>query len=103
MGWIVDAAAVLSCPHGGSATPLAPAARVLVRGHPVVTAASPYLVTSCRPADAAAPCTSGRWVGGAARVLVGGVPVAVDSGVSLSEPSGLPLRVVAVQHRVAAR
>jgi hypothetical protein len=103
MGRIIDVGAVLMCPHGGSAAPSTPSARVLVGGRPVVTADSAYVVTSCRRADAAPPCTSGRWVTGAARVLVGGVPVAVDTGASATDPSGVPMHVVAVQHRVTAR
>ena len=103
MGWIIDVGAVLRCPHGGAAAPSTPSARVLVEGRPVVSADSAYLVTACMRADAAPPCTSGRWIAGAARVLVGGVPVAVDTGASATEPSGLPMQVVVVQHRVSAR
>lgn len=89
------------CMHGGSASPTTSFERVRVGGQPVLTVTSSFLIAGC----AAAPpsrCVVGRFLTGAARVLVGGTPVLVQQGVSVCEPTGTPLNVAPVQSRVTA-
>jgi hypothetical protein len=95
--------AVVMCAHAGTAQPTAPVPRVLVRGQPVVTIATPYAIAGCTLAAASAPfCVTGQWVVGATRVLATGVPVAVQTGTSVCVPTGTPMVPVFAQPRVTA-
>jgi hypothetical protein len=89
------------CSHAGPATPTAPFPRVLVSGQPVVTLASPYVVTGCAlTGTVVPPCVTGQWLTGAVRVLAGGVPVATMVGASTCIPTGTPMLPVSAQPRV---
>ena len=46
-GPVVHLGATVTCTHAGPATPAAPFPRVLVSGQPVVTLATPYVITGC--------------------------------------------------------
>jgi hypothetical protein len=93
--------AVVMCSHGGPAQPTAPLPRVLLSGQPVVTLGSPYAVVGCAlSATSTPPCVTGQWLAGAVRVLAGGAPVAVVTGVSTCVPTGTPLLPLTVQPRV---
>src|SRR5689334_20925744 len=103
-GPILHVGAVVTCSHGGQATPSTPNPRVLVSGMPVATIAAPYLVAGC-PFVAPAgngPCVTGQWTVGATRVLVVGQPVALQSGMSTCVPTGTPLLPISAQTRVIA-
>jgi hypothetical protein len=100
-GPIVHLGATVMCAHAGTATPTAPFARVLVSGQAVVTLATPYVVAGCGLSGTGAPpCVTGQWLVGAARVLAGGVPVAVQGGSSITTPTGTPMMPLVVQPRV---
>jgi hypothetical protein len=102
-GFILHLGATVICAHAGQATPLAPFPRVLVSGQPITTLSSPYAVAGCPfPPVSGGPCVTAQWVMGAARVLAGGVPVLVQSGVAVCAPTGTPLTPVVVQPRVSA-
>jgi hypothetical protein len=101
-GPVLHLGAVVTCSHGGQATPAAPFARVLVSGQPVVTQTSPWLVAGCAfvPPGGNGPCVSGTFVPAAARVLAGGAPVVLQTGASVCAPTGTPLLPVQAQSRV---
>lgn len=102
-GPVVHLGATVTCSHAGPATPTAPFPRVLVSGQPVVTLASPYAVTGCAlTGTGAPPCVTGQWVVGALRVLAGGAPLVVQSGTSITTPTGTPMLPLVVQPRVMA-
>jgi hypothetical protein len=93
--------AVVTCSHAGPAQPTAPVPRVLLSGQPVVTIASPYVVTGCAlTGSPTPPCVTGQWLVGAVRVLAGGVPVALMTGTSTCIPTGTPMLPLSVQPRV---
>ena len=94
-GPILHVGAVVTCGHGGQATPTAPVPRVLVSGQPVATIAAPYAV-------APGPCVTGHWIVGSVRVLAMGQPVAIQTGVAMCAPNLAPLLPTAVQPRVIA-
>jgi hypothetical protein len=92
---------VVLCSHAGPATPTTPFPRVLLSGQPVVTLASPYVVTGCAlTGTVVPPCVTGQWLVGAVRVLAGGVPVATMVGASTCIPTGTPMLPVSAQPRV---
>ena len=102
-GPIVHLGATVTCTHAGPATPTSPFPRVTVSGQPVVTLSTPYVVSGCAlTGTGTPPCVTGQWVVGAVRVLAGGVPVAVQSGASITLPTGSPLLPLAVQPRAVA-
>jgi hypothetical protein len=101
-GPILHVGAVVTCGHGGQATPTAPVPRVLVSGQPVATITAPYAVAGCPFAAAPGPCVTGHWTVGAVRVMAMGQPVAIQSGVSMCAPNGAPLLPTVVQPRVIA-
>ena len=105
-GMILHLGATILCPHAGMATPAAPNPRVLVSGQPVVTVANPYLIAGCTfPAmsSGAPPCVSAQFTTPAARVMVAGQPVLVQSSVATTVPNGVPLIVTVTQVRVSAQ
>ena len=102
-GPILHFGATVLCAHGGQAMPTAPVPRVLVSGQPVATIVPPYVVAGCPfPPVSGGPCVTGQWVVGAMRVLAMGQPVAIQSGVAVCAPTGMPLLPVVVQPRVIA-
>jgi len=102
-GPIMHLGAVVTCTHAGPAQPLSPVPRVLVSGQPVVTVASPYAVAGCALTGTPnPPCVTGQWVAGAVRVLVLGLPVAVQAGQSVCVPTGTPMLPISAQPRVIA-
>ena len=91
------------CMHAGPAQPTTPFPRVTVSGQPVVTLATPYVVTGCALGSTSTPpCVSAQWVVGATRVMAGGTPVAVATGTAVCVPTGTGLLPVAFQMRVSA-
>lgn len=103
-GTILHLGATVTCAHGGQAQPLMPFPRVLVSGQPVVTLSSPYVVAACPFVTPAGngPCVTAQWIMGATRVLAGGAPVLIQSGLSICAPTGTPLIPIVTQIRVLA-
>jgi len=103
-GPILHAGAVVTCAHGGMATPTAPSPVVLVSGMPIATIAAPYAVAGCAFAPPAGngPCVTGQWVVGAVQVLSQGQPVAIMTGTAVCAPTGTPLLPVSAQTLVIA-
>jgi len=102
-GPIVHLGAVVMCAHAGTATATSPFPRVTVTGQPVVTLTTQYVVAGCAlTGTPTPPCVTGQWVVGAVRVLAGGVPVAVQSGASITTPTGSPMLPLMVQPRAVA-
>lgn len=102
-GPVVTLASTVMCAHAGTATATTPAARVLVGGVPAVAIASPYVVAGCAlTGTGAPPCVSGQWLVGAVRVMTTGQPLALQSGSSLTTPTGSPMMPMVVQPRVVA-
>jgi len=93
--------AVITCSHAGPAQPVSPMPRVLLSGQPIVTIASPYVITGCALTPTSTPpCVTGQWLVGAVRVLAGGIPVALMTGTSTCIPTGTPMLPLSVQPRV---
>lgn len=103
-GPILHVGASVTCSHGGQATPTAPNPRVSVTGQPVSTIVAPYAVAGCAfvPPGGNGPCVTGQWTVGATRVMAGGQPVAIMTGVATCVPTGTPLLPVQAQVRVTA-
>ena len=102
-GFVLHLGASVLCAHGGQATPTTPFPRVTVSGQPVTTLAAPYVVAGCPfVPPAPGPCVSAQWVLGATRVLAGGQPVLIQSGVAVCAPTGTPLMPLVTQTRVTA-
>lgn len=101
-GPIVHFGAAILCSHAGVATAMAPNPRVTVSGQPVVTVGTPYVIAGCALTPSGVFCVTGQWVAGAARVLAGGMPVAVQAGVSVCASTGSPFLPVMVQPRAVA-
>lgn len=100
---VLHLGASVLCAHAGQAVPLAPFARVLLSGQPVVTLASPYAIAACALSGSGSPpCATGQWTLGAARVMAGGAPLATLAGVSTCVPTGTPMLPVSAQPRVMA-
>lgn len=99
--------AMVTCPHGGQATPVPSSARVLVGGQPVTVAADPYTIAGCPfqvPGAKPQPCVTVQWIVPAIRVRVGGQPVLLQTSTGLCKsaeqiPQGAPI-VSATQPRV---
>jgi hypothetical protein len=102
-GPVLHLGATVLCAHAGQATPAAAFPRVLVSGQPVVTLATPYVIAGCAlTGTPTPPCATGQWVVGALRVLAGGTPLVVQSGTSITTPTGSPMLPLVVQPRVLA-
>ncbi len=103
-GPVLHAGAVVTCAHGGMATPTAPSPVVLVSGMPIATIAAPYAVAGCAFAPPAGngPCVTAQWAVGAVQVLSQGQPVAIMTGTAVCVPTGTPLVPVSAQALVIA-
>jgi len=104
-GAILHARAMVTCSHGGSATPTATNARVLVSGKLTVLLSTPYAIANC-PYKVApgnpSPCVTGTWITGSTRVFSLGQPLVLQSGESTCVPNGTPLLSTGSQVRVVA-
>lgn len=107
-GWVLTAASVLGCPHGGQATTRAGQSRVLVESSPALVVGDTTTVAGCTfvVGTVASPCTSVRWSAPATRVEADGQPVLLDTSLGLclnaaSAPQGAVV-VRSVQRRVSA-
>jgi hypothetical protein len=102
-GPIVHLGATVMCTHAGTAMPTSPFPRVMVSGQPVVTLTTQYVIIGCGlTGTSTPPCVTGQWVVGAVRVTAGGVPVAIQTGSSITTPTGSPMLPLVVQPRVMA-
>jgi hypothetical protein len=102
-GPIVHLGATVMCAHGGTAVALSPFPRVTVSGQPVVTLTTQYAVAGCGlTGTGAPPCLTGQWFAGAMRVLAGGTPVAIQTGMAASTPPSAPMLPLVVQPRAVA-
>jgi len=102
-GPILHLGAVVTCAHGGPATPTVPSTAVFVSGMPIATIAAPYAVAGCPlPPAGNRPCVTGQWLIGATTVYSHGQPVAIVTGVSICAPSGTPLLPISAQTQVIA-
>jgi len=102
-GPIVHLGATLMCSHAGVATAVSPFPRVTVTGPPVATLSTTYVIAGCAlTGTATPPCVTGQWMVGAVRVLAGGVPVAIQTGTSITTPTGAPMLPLVVQPRAVA-
>lgn len=101
-GPILHLGATVTCTHGGTATPSAPFARVLVSSQPVVTQPAPWVVAGCGfvPTGGNGPCVTGTYTTAATRVFAGGAPVVLMDSISTCAPTGTPLIPVQAQTRV---
>jgi hypothetical protein len=98
-GFVLHLGAMVTCGHGGQATPMAPMPRVRVSGQPVATIAPLYSVAAC---PFATPCVTAQWTVGSVRVKAMGQPVAIQTGVAVTAPNGVPLLASVAQARVSA-
>lgn len=101
-GPLLHVGASLLCAHGGTATPTAPNARVLVGGQPTVIMSTPWVIAGCpfNVSGAPSPCVTAQWVVAATRVLSNGQPLVLMDSQAVCAPNGTPLLPVAAQTRV---
>jgi hypothetical protein len=102
-GPILHLGATVLCTHAGTAQPTAPFPRVSVSGQPVVTVSSPWVIAGCAlTGTGPPPCATGQVVVGSARVLAGGVPLAMLDSTSVCVPTGTPMLPTSAQVRAVA-
>lgn len=101
-GPLLHVGAQVLCAHGGTATPSAPNARVLVGGQPTLIMTAPYLIAGCpfNVSGAPAPCVTAQWSVAATRVFSNGQPLVLADSQALCVPNGTPLLPVVFQTRV---
>ena len=109
-GSLLDAGAVIGCPHGGRVTAATTqSGGVRAQGAAVATAAHTYVVTGCpHTVDRVpSPCVAVRWTAHAGGITVDGVPVLLDTSAAQCltaafVPQGPPI-VQAAQRKVTVR
>ncbi len=104
-GLLLHSGAVVTCMHGGLATPVAFSPRVTVSAQPIVTMADTYAIAGCTfPAMTGGtqpPCATAQWTTAAARVTSMGQPVLLQDSVATCIPTGTPLLISVIQPRVS--
>lgn len=104
-GFLLDVAAVMTCPHAGQVTISPGNPRVKTLGQPVATMADLGTVAGCTfTPSAPSPCVTVEWLVPAARVMAGGQPVLLQTSPALcanaaKAPQGAPI-LIADQTRV---
>ncbi|MDO0917082.1 hypothetical protein QQM39_41680 [Streptomyces sp. DT2A-34] len=109
-GSLLDAHAVIGCPHGGRVTAASsPSGGVRIAGAAVATAAHSYVVTGCPHTvnGVPAPCVTVRWTAHGTGITVDGAPVLLDTAAAecftaAFVPQGPPV-VQAAQRKVTVR
>ncbi|MFJ4366870.1 hypothetical protein ACIP4S_22245 [Streptomyces chartreusis] len=109
-GSLLDADAVIGCPHGGRVAPATTTSGgVRLAGAAVATAAHSYVVTGCpHTVDGVpAPCVTARWAADGTGVTVDGRPVLLDTSAAQCfsaalVPQGPPV-LQAAQRKVTVR
>ncbi|GAA4085510.1 hypothetical protein [Streptomyces shaanxiensis] len=109
-GKLLAADTVISCPHGGRATPAhTPSPAVLIGGRAAATAAHTYTVAGCVHTvnGVLQPCVSVRFTAPASGVSVAGAPVLLDISAAQCFSAALvaqgPPVVNAAQQEVSTR
>lgn len=85
-GYLLHVAAVVQCTHQAPCTTPPNVPRVFVSGQPVATVANVWTVAGCpfqtpTPVPVPSPCVRVQWAMPATRILVGGSPALLQSGV----------------------
>ncbi|HTJ76512.1 MAG TPA: hypothetical protein VL337_14240 [Acidimicrobiales bacterium] len=108
-GFVVDAGATVTCPHGGTGTPIPTVTRVSLGGQPPLLATDTVVVAGCgfNVSGAPSPCLQVQWLMPSTRLLVQQTPVVLSSSVALAvnaagAPQG-PATVTGFQTRVQAQ
>ncbi|MCN9241502.1 hypothetical protein NGF19_11990 [Streptomyces sp. RY43-2] len=109
-GSLLEAGAVIGCPHGGRVAPATPPPDgVRIGGVAVVTSDHPYVVTGCPHTvdGVSSPCTTARWDAADTGITVDGAPVLLDTSAAQCfsaalVPQGPPV-VQAAQRKVSVR
>ncbi|MGW2742266.1 hypothetical protein [Streptomyces sp. NPDC001450] len=109
-GSLLDAGAVIGCPHGGrAASATTPSGGARIAGAAIATAARTYVVTGCPHTldGVPSPCVSVRWTADTTGVTVDGAPVLLDTSAAQCfsaalVPQGPPV-VQAAQRKVTVR
>lgn len=101
-GFLLHANATVLCLHGGTASSIAPDARVRVSGQPIVTQPIPHSVAGCpfNVSGGPVPCVLALWTSAAVRVTANGFPVLLQDSQAVCIPNGTPVNIVATQTRV---
>ncbi|WP_257388778.1 hypothetical protein [Tahibacter caeni] len=101
---ILTTTSTVMCPHGGQAVLATSNTEACVDGAPMLLLTDVHVVVGCPFAPAApSPCTTIRWLSGAAQTALRGVPVLLQTSVGLclnaaQAPQG-PAVVVQTQQR----
>lgn len=108
-GYILDAGATITCPHGGRVTVAPRATRVALAGKPPLLVDDTAVIAACpfNVSGAPSPCLSVQWMQPAMRVTVESAAVLLSSSIALcmnsaSAPQGTAL-VTGFQTRVQAQ
>ena len=109
-GSLLDAGAVIGCPHGGRVAPATTSSGgVRLAGAAVATAAHSYVVTGCPHTvnGVPSPCVAVRWTAAGSGITVDGAPVLLDTSAAQCfsaalVPQGPPV-VQAAQRKVTVR
>jgi hypothetical protein len=100
-GPLLHVGAMVTCSHGGQATPLAPNPRVKVLGQSIVTKLSPYTIAGCTlPPVSGGPCITAQFASFGTRVSANGAPVLLMDSQAICVPTGTSLLINGVQTRV---
>jgi hypothetical protein len=84
-GFILDAGATITCPHGGQATIVPSATGVSLSGQPPLVVDDTATISACpfNVSGSPSPCLSVEWQLPATRVSVGSSPVLLSSSIGL--------------------
>jgi hypothetical protein len=108
-GFILDAGATITCPHGGRVTVVPRTTRVALGGKPPLLVDDTSVIAACplNVGGAPSPCLRVQWNQPATRVTVDSTPVLLSTSIALcvnaaSAPQGTAL-VSGFQTRVQAQ
>jgi hypothetical protein len=84
-GFLLDAGATITCPHGGAATVVPRAVKVSLGGKPPLLVDDVATIAGCafNVSGAPSPCIRIQWTGPATKVSSAGSPLLLSSSVGL--------------------
>lgn len=105
-GNIVHTGAVVTCSHGGQASPTVSNPRVKLNGMEAAMAPIPYKVVGCAlppPPGGNGPCVTGTWTTQSVRVKSNQMAFVLSDSMSTCAPTATPMMILGTQFRVKAQ
>ncbi len=98
MPFVLTAASVIQCTHGGAASVVPSNTRALADGSPILVETDVHMVAGCafNVSGAPSPCVTIAWSAGSTKVKAGGTPVLTQGSIGQCKNAAQAVQGVAI-------